>query len=48
MIDEGAEKALKNGKSLLPIGVTAVEGNFNRGDAIYIINSKKKTYSNGH
>ena len=36
MIDEGAEKALKNGKSLLPIGVTAIEGNFNRGDAVYI------------
>ena len=45
MIDEGAEKALKNGKSLLPIEVTAVEGNFNRGDAIYIINSKKSRIS---
>lgn len=47
MIDEGAEKALKNGKSLLPIGVTAVEGNFNRGDAIYIINSKKRRIATG-
>ncbi|MSP06284.1 MAG: glutamate 5-kinase [Candidatus Fonsibacter sp.] len=47
MIDEGAEKALKNGKSLLPIGVTAVEGNFNRGDAIYIINSKNKRIATG-
>jgi len=47
MIDDGAEKALKNGKSLLPIGVTAVEGNFSRGDAVYIINSKNKRIATG-
>jgi glutamate 5-kinase len=46
-IDDGAEKALLNGKSLLPIGVTAVEGTFKRGDAIYIINSKKKKIATG-
>src|SRR3546814_2759417 len=32
-VDAGALKALKEGKSLLPAGVTAVEGRFERGDA---------------
>lgn len=35
-IDDGALKALKDGKSLLPIGVKAIEGNFERGDAVSI------------
>ncbi len=35
-IDAGAEKALFSGKSLLPAGVTRVEGTFDRGDAIII------------
>jgi len=35
-IDEGAEKALSQGKSLLPAGVRRVEGNFERGDAVVI------------
>lgn len=34
ILDEGAEKALASGRSLLPIGVTAVEGNFERGEAV--------------
>ena len=33
-IDSGAEKALLSGKSLLPAGVTRVEGDFDRGDAV--------------
>ncbi|RTL55990.1 MAG: glutamate 5-kinase [Rhodocyclaceae bacterium] len=33
-LDAGAEKALKEGRSLLPIGVTAVEGEFERGAAV--------------
>lgn len=36
MIDAGAETALKNGKSLLPIGVKQVKGTFIRGDAVRI------------
>ena len=36
VIDDGAVKALKSGKSLLPIGVTKVTGTFERGDAIAI------------
>jgi glutamate 5-kinase len=33
-LDAGAVKALKAGKSLLPVGVTAVEGDFVRGAAV--------------
>ena len=35
-IDAGALKALKTNKSLLPAGVIAVEGGFERGDAILV------------
>ncbi len=35
-IDGGAEKALLSGKSLLPAGVTRVDGDFDRGDAVII------------
>jgi glutamate 5-kinase len=33
-VDEGAAKALKSGKSLLPVGVKRVEGDFARGDLV--------------
>jgi glutamate 5-kinase len=36
VIDAGALTALRNGKSLLPAGVTRVEGSFARGDAVVI------------
>lgn len=35
-VDAGAERALSQGKSLLPAGVTRVEGVFERGDAVMI------------
>lgn len=35
-IDDGAAKALKSGKSLLPSGVTKVTGKFKRGDLVVI------------
>jgi glutamate 5-kinase len=35
-VDAGAEQALSSGKSLLPAGVTSVEGAFERGDAVVI------------
>jgi len=35
-VDEGAAKALCAGKSLLPAGVTGVEGEFERGDAVVV------------
>ena len=39
VIDAGAERALLSGKSLLSAGVTRVEGDFERGDAVVIMNS---------
>jgi len=35
-VDAGAARALTSGKSLLPAGVVAVEGNFGRGDAVIV------------
>ena len=37
-IDSGAAKALVSGKSLLPAGVTGIEGGFARGDCVLIRN----------
>jgi len=39
VIDAGAEKALGGGKSLLPAGISAVAGTFERGDLIVVENS---------
>jgi len=35
-IDDGAVKALRTGKSLLPAGVKKIEGDFGRGDAVIL------------
>jgi glutamate 5-kinase len=35
-VDAGAVKALRSGKSLLPAGVTRIEGAFERGDAVVL------------
>jgi glutamate 5-kinase len=37
LIDPGAVEALRGGSSLLPVGVTAVDGSFNRGDVVTIV-----------
>jgi glutamate 5-kinase len=37
-VDEGAERALNSGKSLLPAGVRSVTGEFSRGDTIAVMN----------
>ncbi len=39
VIDDGAVNALKAGKSLLPAGVSSIEGSFDRGDAVVIRNT---------
>ena len=39
-VDDGAAQALAAGKSLLPAGVTRVEGSFERGDAVVIRNGE--------
>lgn len=36
VIDDGALRALRSGKSLLPAGVTAIDGRFERGDTVSI------------
>ena len=46
-VDEGAEKALDDGNSLLPIGVKAIEGEFDRGDVILIKNRYEETIGIG-
>tara|TARA_B100001057_G_scaffold480638_1_gene553698 strand:- start:928 stop:2034 length:1107 start_codon:yes stop_codon:yes gene_type:complete len=46
-IDEGAKKALTNGKSLLAAGIKKVSGKFNKGDHIKILDNKKKEFARG-
>ena len=36
-VDEGAARALTQGKSLLPAGVKSVTGSFSRGDPVLIL-----------
>jgi glutamate 5-kinase len=36
-VDEGAERALHSGKSLLPAGVRKIDGEFSRGDTVAIL-----------
>lgn len=44
IIDEGAAKALlKSGKSLLPVGVVAVQGRFEAGDMVSVLAAGEKT-----
>ena len=40
VVDNGAAEALRAGKSLLPAGVTKVEGTFGKGDAVVIRNGE--------
>ena len=41
MIDDGAVKAIKeNHRSLLPVGVKAVEGHFKRGDVVECVDTQ--------
>ncbi len=47
MIDDGAKKALESGKSLLAAGIREVNGKFNKGDHIKIIDKSKMEYARG-
>jgi glutamate 5-kinase len=47
VIDAGARKALANGSSLLPVGVVAVEGEFERGDAITVVDDQGREIARG-
>ena len=46
-IDDGAKKALLNGKSLLAAGIKKVSGKFNKGDHIKIIDFKNNEFARG-
>lgn len=46
-VDDGAERALAGGKSLLPAGVVSVGGNFNRGDTVAILGSGGREIARG-
>tara|TARA_Y100000992_G_scaffold293911_1_gene253057 strand:- start:172 stop:1278 length:1107 start_codon:yes stop_codon:yes gene_type:complete len=47
VIDEGAKKALNNGKSLLAAGIKKVSGIFKKGDHIKILDNKQKEFARG-
>jgi len=47
IIDDGAIKALKQGKSLLAAGIKKVHGKFNKGDHIKILNKNMIEYARG-
>ncbi|HUC67979.1 MAG TPA: glutamate 5-kinase [Stellaceae bacterium] len=47
VVDDGAAAALKRGTSLLPAGVVAVEGSFERGDAVIVRNGGGREVARG-
>ena len=47
VIDDGATKALSNGKSLLAAGITKVSGKFKKGDHIKILDKKNSECARG-
>jgi glutamate 5-kinase len=46
-VDAGAEAALRQGKSLLPAGVRAIKGDFERGDAVLLLNPEGREIGRG-
>ena len=46
-VDTGAASALKRGASLLPAGITGVEGEFRRGDAVAVVSLQGETIGRG-
>lgn len=47
VVDAGAQQALKRGSSLLPVGVTALEGHFERGDTVRVIGPSGRELARG-
>lgn len=47
VVDDGAARALGRGKSLLPAGVTAVEGDFGRGDPVVVQDAAGRELARG-
>ncbi len=46
-IDQGAAKALSNGKSLLAAGITKIKGSFNKGDNVLIVDQDENQLARG-
>jgi glutamate 5-kinase len=46
-VDAGAAEALRRGRSLLPAGVTAAEGVFERGDAVDVLSPEGRVLARG-
>ena len=46
-VDAGAAKALAEGRSLLPAGVTAVEGEFEKGDSVRVVDAGGEEIARG-
>ena len=46
-VDQGAVRALGQGRSLLPVGVTAVEGDFERGDTVRVLAAGDRELARG-
>jgi len=47
VIDEGAVRALKEGKSLLPAGIRQIDGRFERGDALVVKDREGREIARG-
>jgi len=47
VIDEGAVRALKEGKSLLPAGIRQIDGRFERGDAVVVKDREGREIARG-
>jgi glutamate 5-kinase len=48
VVDAGAAQALvENGRSLLPAGIAAVDGDFERGDTVLILDPDRKVLARG-
>jgi glutamate 5-kinase len=47
-VNEGAKKAILEGSSLLPVGITRVVGHFNVGDVVSIVDEKKVEFARGN
>jgi glutamate 5-kinase len=47
IIDSGAERALRDGGSLLPVGVQSVVGSFERGDAVLVVSADGRDLAHG-
>lgn len=47
VVDAGAQKALRAGKSLLPAGVRALEGRYEKGDAVVVVGEDGREIARG-